>query len=338
MTWKRPTALFAGAVLGHLLLTWGRAEAVTTGDGMAYSLMADGAWHLVASPFAHRVLTPFLASTLPIPDLWAFALVAAMFTGIAFVALDRFLRAMFPDRIVLLGLAVLAMSGPLALVLEVPSYIDAGTLAAACVVFVGLQEKRWMLVLAAVALGVANHEMALLLLVPTGITAWRERKLADGVVVGVVGVGVWWFLHRSGLVVDPNEAPNLLDAEWRAEVLAVNVDEFNSVLGAIWWHARESYGVAWLLAPLGWLGARRLVRDGAWMLPLCVVACLGASNWGRMFTPAAPVIIALACAAVSGRGAQGLGEEAGPAGTVELVPSGDAGTATEPGPSRRVEG
>jgi len=37
-----------------------------------------------------------------------------------------------------------------------------------------------------------------------------------------------------------------------------------------------------------------------WMLPVAGVACLGATNWGRMFTPVLPAVIAIACAGVTG--------------------------------------
>jgi len=68
----------------------------------------------------------------------------------------------------------------------------------------------------------------------------------------------------------------------------------------MWWHARTAFGVALILAPLGWGKADLLTRDAMWMLPVAGVACLGATNWGRMFTPVLPAVIAMACAGVTG--------------------------------------
>lgn len=297
----RTLAVFAVAALASFAVMLVAADlSRTAGDGNYYTMMADGGWLTTPSPFSNRILSPMIAALLPLPAQWAFAVVAAVWTGVAFAALDRLLGSMFPSRTVWLGLALLATCGPLRQVLEVPAYIDAGTLATSCVVFVGLRERRWLLVVVALAFGVANHEMALLLVVPIGLTAWRERKLADGMLAAVVAGAAWWFLHRSGLVIDINNAPNLTDPVWRAEVVGVNVDQYHSVAGAVWWHAMTGWGVALILAPLGWRRAPQLARDGVWILPLCAVACLGATNWGRMFTPAAPVLIVLACAAVSG--------------------------------------
>lgn len=301
--WKRTTGIFGGTALGSLAVMAVLADlnppgGASLGDGRYYTAMAEGSWHTMVSPFAHRILSPLLASSLPVPTQWGFAIVAALFTGIAFAAMDRFLAGMFPNRIVLLGLALLATCGSLRQVLEVPAYTDAGTLAAAAVVFVGLREKRWLLVLIALPLGVANHEMALLLLVPVLIQAWRQKAWADGAVVAILSVGMWWVLHRSGLFMFANDAPNLLDAAWRQSVITTNTDIYGSISGGIWWHAMNSYGVAWFLALFGVRRVTQVARDGLWMLPLCAVAAMGATNWGRMFTPLAPALIAAACAAV----------------------------------------
>jgi hypothetical protein len=195
-------------------------------------------------------------------------------------------------------MAMLAVSGLVYNVLVTPFLVDGVVLLAAAIVFMCLVEDRWTPLLLVMPLAVAGHELSLVLLIPIAITAWRRKKLPDAAVVGVLGVGMWWVLHRSGWVVPVNDRSNLFDAAHREEMIHWNAMNNGTVLGAVWVHLLGSYGIAWLLAPAGWKRGGRVLKDGVWMLPACAVLCLNGSDWGRMFLPAMPVVIGLACAVV----------------------------------------
>lgn len=307
---KRQIAVFtATTTIAFALIAW-RAELrfipLDPGaDSFYYARMAVGyPDHLILSPFQQRILIPLLIHALPFPVPWGFAVVNSAMLGVTFTAMYRLLTRWFTARVVWFGLAVLATCGLVTGIIGNPYYVDVAVLAAAAVVFVCLEEDRWTPLLLVVPLAVASHELSLVLLIPIAITGWRQKKIPDAVVLGVLGVGMWWVMHRSGWIIPKNTRPNLFTAGYREEMVRFNAMRNGTVMGAVWVHVMASYGVAWLLAPLGVKGASRVLKDGLWMLPACAVLCLTGSDWSRMFLPAMPVVIGLACAAMSPAGKQ----------------------------------
>lgn len=334
---RRVLLVFAGSTLAAFTLTVALAELrfipLQVGDAYFYARMGVGyPADQIAAPFGQRILVPMLVAGLPFRVPWGFAVVSSVMLGGTFTAMHRLLTGLFTRRVAWIGLAMLAVSGLVYNVLVTPLLVDGVVLLAAAIVFVCLVEDRWTPLLLVMPLAVAGHELSLVLLVPIAITAWRRKKLPDAAVAGVLAVGMWWVLHRSGWVVPVNDRSNLLDAEHREEMVHWNAAKYGTTVGAVWAHVLGSYGVAWLLMPAGWKNGNRVLKDGVWMLPACAVLCLTGSDWGRMFLPVMPVVIGLACAAVAGASP----DEAEPSATFVPVERGhddDAGTAS---PGRQV--
>lgn len=270
-------------------------------DSYHYARMAHGfPDHHIWAPFRNRPLVPLIVALLPLPVTWGFATATSVLLGAATAGVHRFLTRWFTGRVVWFGVALFATAGVVTELVRMPFLVDAAVLAIAAWVFVWLAEDRWLPILVVMPLAVAAHDLTLALLVPIGLTAWRRNRVPDAAVTGVLAVGVWWVLHRTGWLITVNDRGNMLDAGWREEMVRWNAAKFGSVPGAVWAHLLASFGVAWVFAAAGIRRAPRLVRDGAWMLPLLLALTMTASNWGRLFLPAAPVIVAMACAALPG--------------------------------------
>lgn len=252
----------------------------------------------ILSPFRHRVLVPWVAAALPLPVPWGFATVSAGLLGVAFAALWRFVSALSSERTACFGLALLFVSGFVTRVVMSPFVVDAVVLAATTLVFMFLHERRWFLLILAMPVAIAGHELSLLLLIPIMLTAWRERQLPPASVASLLAVVMWWILHKSAWLVAPNNGPNLLDPDFRSEMIRWNAMTHGSIARSIWFHLVTSFGVGWFLAPFGLKRTNQLLRDGLWILPFAAVLCFTASDWGRMFQIATPVIIGLACISI----------------------------------------
>ena len=72
-----------------------------------------------------------------------------------------------------------------------------------------------------------------------------------------------------------------------------NAAKYGSVAGALWSHFTQYIGILGLLAPFGWRRSPQLIRDATRYLVPCCLAALTASDWGRLFIPALPVLVAL---------------------------------------------
>ena len=299
----RTTALFASvAAFAFALIAW-RAELrfipLARDDGFFYSRMAHGdPDRLVLAPFRNRIFTPMLVSALPLPVPWGFALVTAVAAGATVAVMDRLLRLWFSMRVVWFGLALVVVS-PLFLNAVDPVRVDTPLLAFSAAILYALATNRWTWLFALVPLATVNHELVLVLLIPIALTAWRQQRIRDAALVGGLSIVAWWVMHRSGWLVAENDRKNLFDAAYREEMVQWNAKKYGTVMGALWSHGVASIGILGLLAPFGWRRAPQLVKDATWVLIPCTIGIFTASDWGRLFTPALPVLVALSCVAAT---------------------------------------
>lgn len=280
-------------------------------DSWHYTRMAEGFpkdW--VDPPFRNRLFIPTVVQVLPLPTQWGFAVVTSLLLGVSFAGIDQLLRRWFTPRMALVGLALLASVGSLTNLVEQPFYVDAAVLAAAVFVLLCLERGWWLALVVLMPVAVASHDLTLLLLVPIGLTAWRAKKLPDAAVIGVVSIGTWWFLHRSGILVPTNTRANMLDASYRSAMIDWNLQKYRTFPGAVWAHLVFGVGVLGLLAPFGVKRGPQVARDSLWMLPICCVLCLTASDWGRLLLPVLPALTVLACATIAAA-SSGRAEEPG---------------------------
>ena len=229
-------------------------------DGYFYARMAHGyPGDTILPPFRSRIFTPMLVSALPFPVPVGFAFVTAVATGATVAVMDRLLRRWFPVRVVWLGLALLVVAPNLVNIAD-PYRVDAALAAFCAAIMLALATKRWVWILLLMPLAVVNHELVAVMLIPIGITAWRERRVPDAVLVAALSIAAWWVMHLTGWVVLENDRGNLLDADYREEMIRWNAYKYRTVPGAVWAHFIASIGILGLLAPFGWRRARRWRR------------------------------------------------------------------------------
>ena len=300
----RSAVLFATVTAFAFAMVAWRAELRVPGlepgvDGFHYSAMAHGLpEERILAPFRSRIFTPGLVAVLPFEVTWGFAVVTAAATGAAVAIMDRLLRLWFSVRIVWFGLALLAVS-PLLFNPADPFRVDTPLVAFSAAIMLALATKRWLWVVALMPLAVVNHELALVLLIPILIVAWREDRVPGAVVTAGLSIAAYWVMHRSGWIVLENDRGNILHADYREEMVRWNAQKYGTVMGAVWAHFVGSIGILGLLAPFGWRHAPQVVKDTTWILVPCTVGILTASDWGRLFLPALPVLVVLSCVTAS---------------------------------------
>jgi len=261
------------------------------------------------APFAFRPLVPWLVRATGLPTMTGFALLSAVFLGLAAALLYDLLARDMGPRAGLAGVAVLWLTGATQSVLAYPGIVDAELAALGALVVWLCRRDRFVVACLAAAAGVAMHEMALMFVVPVVAAAWPARR-RRALLLAVPTVAVYVTLHFTPLLyghIVP--AYPTLSLENLRHVHDLTSASNGTVLGALAYAVAYSLGVGWLLIPFGVRRAPRVYALMAGTLLPTLGFCLIAADYYRMLSVAAVPLIPLVVyglpAAVVGRQRRG---------------------------------
>jgi hypothetical protein len=156
--------------------------------------------YLPYAPFSYRLLTPLIASLLPIDQHLAFlaiTLIAFILTSFVFYLFLR--QREYSHTLGLLGVGLFLTLYPAAGFVVLDNYLpEPLTFLVVLLAFITIEQRKDWLFLAIVSIGVLNKETVLFLLpVYYVFTIRREGRLnwARALVIGIVPVSIWLLPH-----------------------------------------------------------------------------------------------------------------------------------------------
>lgn len=260
--------LLTAAVLAAWYL-WGTSRTgIFKDDTVHYARLAESLADPGRLPYTFRLLTPWLASRLPLDLASAFTIITLVSLWVTALLLNAFLAVQGLPPVGRWGGVLLFLgSGCVVRALTTPTYVDPLTYALTMAGFVALYRRHDVAFVAIAALGVLNRETALLLL-PAYIVAhppWRSREAALKALI-VCGIPC---LTLAAMVVLKLWAAGLLGQglgvfeTLRYTGAAQRVPRLGDILDAY-----SVFGVLWVVAALGVI---RLPRE---LLPVAIHGAL----------------------------------------------------------------
>lgn len=263
-----------------------------------YEAMARDPWSPTVAPFAFRPLTPLIVHLLPADPSSSFRLVTIVFLAAAGAVLFDLLFDEIGPGGAAIGVALFVLGGPAPSILSDPSRVDALMSLVGIGVVASVRRNRLAAASAVIALGVLNHELALLFLPLLLAGSWREPRWA--LVWCLPPLAVYAILHYTSLWYGhliPN-MPFLSVANVRFAV-GYRIRADGNVVRALYTAVVAAGGA---IVPLAIIGFRR--ADPGWQRfcvfllgPIAMLA-LGA-DWSRILALCWVVVVPLAAFVVA---------------------------------------
>jgi len=242
------------------------------------------------APNQYRALTPWIVQYLVLPlNLWAtiydaYAVVRALFTGLALLAFDRYLRQWFARGAAAAGALCLAAVIPFTYY-AVFQESDPLNLLVLVLAFICLGRGRDVWLFPLVLIGTLNRETTLMIPAMYVLTRWREERTGKVLLRGAL-LTLGWAAVFGGLHALYGARPAYAEAiMWGKNLRSATPTLYALVL----------FGVLWALPWAAPKEAPALLRRGRWLvLPFLLLHYVVAEvREVRLFLPLTPIVIPL---------------------------------------------
>jgi hypothetical protein len=252
--------LWSMAILGAFYL-WGTERAgLFKDDTEYYGRLAQNLSDPGHLPYTFRLLTPWLASLIPMDTAAAFTAVTLASLLVTAVLLYVFMARLGYQSLASLGaLTVFLCSSVVVRMLTTPTYVDSLTYALTISSFLALMSRKYVLFSILVGIGAINRETALLLLPSYLVAAWPIR--GHGAWVRAVLVCAFPVLALAVVVLGKLAAMGMLTQglEGVAAIAYTGYVQRVPRLGDLL-DVYSLFGVAWVALILGWRAAPRWLQ------------------------------------------------------------------------------
>ena len=260
-----------------------------------YAAMAAHPATAAKPPFTFRLLSPLLVHVLPLRINVGFAALTVVSLAAAGAVLFDLIDLDLGKVYASIGVGMFILSGAVQLALKDPGRVDALMILCGAVVVWAARRGRWWVASVVLAVGVANHELALMLLVPLLAAAWPRLQRRALLLAGAPLV-VFVALHDTSWVYGRTVTgfPYASSANIR-EVFAYRAAHDGSVWAALVNAVVASFGIGWIAAGIGWRRAPAFYRRFSSYVVVTVAAFAIGADWDRLLALTTVVTVPLAC-------------------------------------------